>query len=187
MLTCVGDPAPVTYKRSRRGDAPIDRAFAHVLKHAAGGGRVIDFYPYGYDERQYCSPGFNLPVGCMMRSQHGTFPEYHTSADNLDLVRPETLGDSLATILAALRILEGDRVFRNQSPHGEPQLGRRGLYGSVGGLNIQRSQLAMLWALNLADGSHGLLDIAERAGEPFDLIAAIAARLVEAGLYTAEA
>lgn len=185
VLTCIGDPGPITYKRSRRGDAPIDRAFAHLLRHSGGDGRVIDFYPYGYDERQYCSPGFNLPVGCLMRSQHGTFPEYHTSADNPSFVRSDALADSLGAILAALRTLEQDLVYTNLSPKGEPQLGRRGLYGAIGGLNVQRSQLAMLWALNLADGGHSLLEIAERAGESFDLIAAIADRLVEAGLFAA--
>lgn len=185
VLTCVGDPAPITYKRSRRGAAPIDRAFAHVLRHRAAGDRIIDFYPYGYDERQYCSPGFNLPVGCLMRSQHGQFPEYHTSADNLDFVSPAALGDTLDTILAVLRVLEGDGSYLSGNPKGEPQLGKRGLYGTVGGMDIQRSQLAMLWALNLADGEHTLLDIAERADMPFDLIAAVAERLAAAGLLIA--
>jgi aminopeptidase-like protein len=178
VLTCVGDAGDLTYKRSRRGDTPIDRAFAHLLRHGAGG-RVIDFFPYGYDERQYCSPGFNLPVGCLMRSQHGQFPEYHTSADNLAFVRPDALAGTLATVLAALRVLEQDRAYRNTSPFCEPQLGKRGLYGSV---DIQQSQLAILWALNLSDGDHSLLQIAERAGMPFDQIAAAATRLREAGL-----
>jgi aminopeptidase-like protein len=181
VLTCVGDAAPITYKRSRRGDTAMDRAFAHVLRQREGG-RVIDFYPYGYDERQYNSPGFNLPVGCLMRSQHGQFPEYHTSADNLEFVRPEALADTLHTILAALRVLEQDGVYLNTNPKCEPQLGKRGLYGALGGTDIQRSQLAMLWVLNLSDGSHSLLSIAERAAMPFDLIAAAAARLREAGL-----
>jgi aminopeptidase-like protein len=181
VLTCVGDPGGLTYKRSRRGDTPIDRAFAHLLRYVENG-RVIDFFPYGYDERQYCSPGFNLPVGCLMRSQHGQFPEYHTSADNLAFVRPEALADSLQTILAALRLLEQNRRYRNTSPHCEPQLGPRGLYGSIGGLDIQRSQLAILWALNLSDGHHSLIEIAERAGIPFDQIVVAAERLRAASL-----
>lgn len=181
VLTCVGDAGGLTYKRSRRGDAAIDRAFTHLLRHTDSG-RVIDFFPYGYDERQYCSPGFNLPVGCLMRSQHGQFPEYHTSADNLDFVRPVALADTLATVLAALRVLEQNHAYVNTNPFCEPQLGKRGLYGSVGGLDIQRSQLAILWALNLSDGAHSLLEIAERAQMPFDQIAAAADRLQEAGL-----
>lgn len=186
VLTCVGDPAPMTYKRSRRGDALIDRAFAHVLQHTSAGSRVIEFFPYGYDERQYCSPGFNLPVGCLMRSQHGTFPEYHTSADNLDLVRPEALAGTLATILGTLRVIEGEQTYRNTNPNCEPQLGKRGLYGAMGGLNIQQAQLALLWVLNLSDGKHSLLDIAERTTMPFDLIKAVADRLATAGLLVAE-
>ena len=109
VLTCVGDPGNVTYKRSRRGDAEIDHAFSHVLQHSGAPHRVIDFFPYGYDERQYCSPGFNLPVGCMMRSQHGQFPEYHTSADNLEFVKAEALADSLETCEAVIDVLENNR------------------------------------------------------------------------------
>jgi aminopeptidase-like protein len=182
VLTCVGDPGAITYKRSRRGDAEIDRAFAHLLKHTRETYQIIDFFPYGYDERQYCSPGFNLPVGCLMRTPHGQFREYHTSADNLDLVRPEALHDSFELCVAALDLLERNRVYLNTNPKCEPQLGKRGLYGSVGGYAMQRYQLAMLWVLNLADGRHSLLDIAERAGEEFGLIADIAGRLAESGL-----
>jgi aminopeptidase-like protein len=182
VVTCVGDGGQVTYKRSRRGQAPIDRAFAHVLRQSGRPHRVIDFFPYGYDERQYCSPGFNLPVGCLMRSQHGTFPEYHTSGDNLEFVRPEALEDSLALALEVVDVLERDERYRSTNPFCEPQLGKRGLYGSVGGYSPQQYQLAMLWVLNLADGEHSLLDTAERAEVPFALVADIAARLVEHGL-----
>src|SRR6185295_7886485 len=113
VLTCLGDQSPITYKRSRRGNAEIDRAFAHVLRHSGQRSDVIDFFPYGYDERQYCSPGFNLPVGCVMRARHGGFPEYHTSADNLDFVRPEALAESLSTILAVIDVLEQNRTYMN--------------------------------------------------------------------------
>lgn len=181
VLTCVGDQGRLTYKRTRRGDSRIDRAFAHLLGHDERG-RLIDFYPYGYDERQYNSPGFNLPVGCLMRSQHGQFPEYHTSADNLSFVKPWALAETLNVILEALTILEQDRAYHNTSPMCEPQLGKRGLYGSIGGLDPQRSQLALLWVLNLSDGSASLLDIAERANMPFAVIAAAAQRLCGAGL-----
>ncbi|HMQ31275.1 MAG TPA: DUF4910 domain-containing protein [Chloroflexaceae bacterium] len=182
VLTCVGDPGGFTYKRSRRGQAEVDQALAHMLRHADRPHRVIDFFPYGYDERQYCSPGFNLPVGCLMRSQHGTFPEYHTSGDNLAFVRPEALGESLELCLAAVDVLERNRTYVSTNPHCEPQLGKRGLYGAVGGYAPQQYQLTMLWVLNLADGAHSLLEIAERAGAPFAMVADIAARLVEHGL-----
>lgn len=169
VLTCLGDASDITYKRSRRGDSEIDRAFAHVLKHSGEPHSVIDFVPYGYDERQYCSPGINLPVGCMMRARHGEFPEYHTSADNLDFVRADALADSFLKCLAVIEILEGNRVYVNQKPKGEPQLGKRGLYGDVDAMWEGREQ-AYLWVLNLSDGNHSLLDIAERAKLPFAVI-----------------
>src|SRR3970282_1278588 len=109
----------------------------------------MDFVPYGYDERQFCSPGFNLPVGCFMRTPHGCFPEYHTSADNLDFVRPEYLGDSFEKLTAVLEILERKRGYINKTPKCEPQLGKRGLYGALGGRTEGKSaELAMLWVLN---------------------------------------
>ncbi len=187
VLTCVGDPGLVTYKRSRRGDAEIDRAFAHVLKQAGDPHQVIEFFPYGYDERQFCSPGFNLPVGCFMRSRHGEFPEYHTSGDNLDFVRPEALTDSLEKCEGVLDLLEHNRVYLNQSPKGEPQLGRRGLYsGQSNREDGQRRELALLWVLNLSDGDHSLLDIAERADLPFALIKEAAAALAGTDLLVSK-
>lgn len=183
VVSCVGDGGGPTYKRSRRGDAPIDRAMAHVLRHEAPAATVLDFFPYGYDERQYCSPGFDLPVGLFQRSLFATFPEYHTSADDLAFIRPEHLARSYAMIVGALDILENDRRPVSTAPKGEPQLGRRGLYdtpdGAGGG---ETMRMAFLWLLNLADGNHGLLDIAERAGMPFALVADAARRLHEAGL-----
>ncbi len=130
--------------------------------------KVIDFYPYGYDERQYCSPGFDLAVGCLMRSQHGTFPEYHTSADDLDFVRPQSLAGTLDACVQIIDVLEHDRRYRNLSPKGEPQLGRRGLYRAVGGeADAKSNEMALLWVLNQSDGEHSLLEIAERSGFEF--------------------
>ncbi len=167
-VSCVGDGGGPTYKKSRRGDATIDRVMTHVLKAAAPSPDIIDFFPYGYDERQYCSPGFNLPVGMFQRSQFGTFPQYHTSADNLDFIRPEHLAASFNMIAAAIEIIEHDRRYINLSPKCEPQLGRRGLYGAIGGdKDAAAKNMAMLWVLNLSDGEHSLLDIAERAALPF--------------------
>jgi aminopeptidase-like protein len=183
VLTCVGDSGRSTYKRSRRGNAEIDRAMAHVLKHSGQDYELIDFFPYGYDERQYCSPGFNLPVGCFMRTPHGRFPEYHTSADNLDLVQPAWLLDSLSKCAAAMFILEHTRTFVNQNPTCEPQLGKRGLYRAIGGqANGRVSELALLWVLNLSDGEHTLLDIADRSGLAFVTIKDAADLLLEHGL-----
>jgi aminopeptidase-like protein len=182
VVSGVGDPGPFTYKRSRRGDAPIDRAAAHVLEHTGRPHRVVDFSPYGYDERQYCSPAFDLAVGALMRTPSGEYPEYHTSGDNLDFVRPEALADSLAAYLRVLDVLENDDAYVNLQPKGEPQLGNRGLYPSLGAQGAGAELMARLWVLNLSDGHHGLLDIAERAGMPFDAVREAARVLVDAGL-----
>ena len=183
VLTGVGDGGRLTYKRSRRGNAEIDRAVEHVLRHSGDDHEVLDFSPYGYDERQYCSPGFDLPVGCLMRTPWGRYPEYHTSADDLDLVSPDALADSLGTVLAALSVVDSNATFVNLSPFGEPQLGRRGLYRSAGGRKDESaSELAMLWVLNLSDSRHSLLDVAERSGLEFGAVKAAADALLAAGL-----
>jgi aminopeptidase-like protein len=183
VLSCVGDGGGPTYKKSRRGDAEIDRATAHVLKHSGYQATILDFSPYGYDERQYCSPGFNLPVGLFQRSRFGAFPEYHTSADNLDFIASVHLESSYRMIAALITVLEDNLTFRNTSPKGEPQLGKRGLYGAIGGdKDSVASNMAMLWVLNMSDGRHSLLDIAERADLPFSTVRDTAAALLQHGL-----
>jgi len=184
VLTCIGDAGGFHYKKSRRGNAEMDRAAAHVLRHQNESSEIVEFSPYGYDERQYCSPGFNLPVGCLMRSVWGTFPEYHTSADDLSFIHPLQLAGSLRVCAGILDVLEGNLRYRNRSPYGEPQLGRRNLYRSGGGApGLEIS--ARLWVLNFSDGEHSLLDIAERSGIPFPAISAAARLLCESGLLTA--
>jgi aminopeptidase-like protein len=188
VLACVGDPGRLTYKRSRRGDAEIDRAMAHVLASSGRPHDLEDFAPYGYDERQFCSPGFNLPVGCLSRTPYARYPQYHTSADDLRLVRPEHLQDSLEACWEVLRVLDGNHRYLNLNPKCEPQLGRRGLYGSIGGRSdAEERQMAMLWVLNLSDGGHSLLDVADRAGLPFALVAEVAGTLEGAGLLARHA
>ncbi|MEZ4592541.1 MAG: DUF4910 domain-containing protein [Chloroflexota bacterium] len=187
VVACVGDPGQMTYKRSRRGDTAVDRAVAHVLQLKEQPYEIVDFSPYGYDERQYCSPGFNLAVGSLTRTPHGRFPQYHTSADNFDLVQPQHLADSLATYLAVLNVLEHNQTVINQKPKCEPQLGKRGLYGSLGGgKSTQDSVMAMLWVLNLADGHHTLLQIAEQANVEFELIRRAAEALLATDLLVEE-
>jgi aminopeptidase-like protein len=182
VLTGIGDAGAFHYKKSRRGDAEIDRAAAHVLGHSGEPSEVLEFSPYGYDERQYCSPGFNLPVGCLMRSVWGTFPEYHTSADNLDFIRPPQLAQSLRVCASIFDVLENNRSYLNQNPCCEPQLGKRNLYRSTGGDSIGAEINARLWVLNFSDGERSLLDIAERSGLPFEAIRGAAELLCENGL-----
>jgi aminopeptidase-like protein len=180
VASCVGDPGPITYKRSRRGDAEVDRAVEIVLRDSGVEHRIRDFVPLGGDERQFCSPGINLPVGALSRTPADEFPEYHSSADDLDLVRPEALAEAFWTYVAVLEALERNARFRNLSPKGEPQLGKRGLYRSVGGGTSREA--ALLWVLNLSDGEHDLLAIAERSGLPFEAVTAAAEALEEQDL-----
>ncbi|SPL94482.1 unnamed protein product [[Actinomadura] parvosata subsp. kistnae] len=180
-LACAGDAGALTYKRSRRGDAPIDRAMALVLRDRPH--TVVDFSPYGYDERQFCSPGFNLPVGSLTRTPYAGYPEYHTSGDDVGFVSPRAMADTLEALWAAVEVLEHDGRYENLSPYGEPQLGRRGLYGSLGGRSdTKQAQMAMLWVLNLSDGEHSLMDVTGRSGLPFRAVAEAAAALEGAGL-----
>jgi len=183
VVAGVGDGGPFTYKRSRQGSSEIDRAVANVLRHSGIPHHVVDFSPYGYDERQFCSPGFDLPVGRFSRSPHGEYPEYHTSADDLDLVSPDHLAGSFLQLLAVVDLVENNRTYLNTNPKCEPQLGRRGLYKVMGGQADQEvMQLALLWVLNQADGSHSLLDIAERSDLAFEVVLRAADALVKHGL-----
>jgi aminopeptidase-like protein len=173
----------MTYKKSRRGNADIDRVVSHVLQHSGEEYAIEEFSPYGYDERQYCSPGFNLPVGRLGRTPFGKYPEYHTSADNLDFVRPEYLLNSYSRYIEVVNILENNKIYINTNPKCEPQLGKRGLYGALGGEQDKKmSEMAMLWILNYSDGNHSLLDIAERSNIEFRVIHEVACRLQEADL-----
>ncbi len=183
VLTCLGDAGPFHYKRSRRG-ASIDTAAEQVLAASGHPYEVLPFSPYGYDERQYGSPGFDLPVGCLMRGVHGRFPEYHTSADNLDFVTPQALEQSYALLAALFDLLEAERVYVRSDGRGEPQLGRRGLYRAIAGQKEAGGarQMDLLWLLNLADGRHSLLDIATRAQVSTERIAAAAQLALQAGL-----
>jgi len=183
VLTCLGDDGPFHYKQSRRG-ATIDRAVAHILKHSGEPHEVMPFSPYGYDERQFCSPGFDLPVGCLMRGVHGTFPEYHTSADNLDFVKPEALDRSYAVLEMLLDLLDRNCFYQRVDGRGEPQLGKRGLYRAIAGQReaAGMTQMDLLWYLNLADGKHSLLDMAIRADVPFARLEAAARLALDASL-----
>jgi aminopeptidase-like protein len=182
-VSCIGDAGGMTYKRSRRGTAEIDRAVELVLRDSGAEHRILDWEPWGGDERQFCSPGFDLPVGCLMRTPHGGFSGYHTSADGLGRIRPESLAQSVRACLDVVEVLETNRTCVNLSPYGEPQLGRRGLYRASGGaVASPDDERALLWVLNLSDGSASLLDVAARSELPYLVILRAAERLERAGL-----
>lgn len=181
-VSIVGDGGGPTYKKSRRGDSYIDRTVTHVLSHSGMTPRIVDFSPYGYDERQYCSPGFNLPVGLFQRSMFGAFYQYHNSADNLDFISADHLTESYRLIATVLEVIENDATYRNMMPKCEPQLGRRGLYDSSETAEAKSNNLALLWMLNMSDGEHSVLDIAQRANIPFAILNDAAQILEKGGL-----
>jgi aminopeptidase-like protein len=180
VASCAGDPGQFNYKRSRQGNSVVDKAVVCALRDSEEPHIVRDWIPWGGDERQFCSPGFDLPVGALSRSPADHFAEYHSSADNPDFVTPEALAGTFRLYLSVLDIIERDEVWVNQNPKGEPQLGRRGLYRSVGGGSSREE--ALLWVLSLSDGRHSLLDIAHRSTLPFAAIAAAADALAECDL-----
>ena len=184
VLTCVGDRGAPSYKTSRRGDAEVDRAWTYVLKQSGSPFKIMPFSPFGYDERQYCSPGLNLPVGCFMRTPHGQFPEYHTSADDLSFVSPDALNDSLNRALTTIDVIEHNRKYLNSKPFCEPKLGDYGLYDTIGGCSPGEFQMALLWLLNMSDGMNSLLDIASRCNIPWKTLKEAVRALVQAGLLT---
>lgn len=183
VLTCLGDAGRFTYKRSRQGNCLADRAAAQVLARTRQGAEIIDFFPQGCDERQYCSPGFDLPVGSVMRTMYWRYPEYHTSLDNKDLISFPAMVETVDACFAICRVLEADGRYRCFVPFGEPQLGKRGLYPSLGGANEREARVrSQAWLLNFSDGRHSLLDIAERSGESVMDLSEIAESCVAAGL-----
>ncbi len=190
VVTCAGDPGPFTYKRSRRGDCLADRAAELILRRRPGPPpRIRDFFPTGSDERQYCSPGFNLPVGSIMRSAYGDYAEYHTSLDNRDFVSFDALVESIDAYFEVCRALDTNVVYRNLFPFGEPQLGRRGLYSRLGAHGSEPVPIdvgALRWLLNLADGTNDLLAIAERSGYSPAALHEAAELAVEKGLLRSE-
>jgi len=177
VLACVGDPGKFTYVRSRRNTAEIDRIMQHVLHTSGDAYQTRAFAPYGYDQRQFCSPGFNLAMGCLMRTPNGEYPEYHTSADNLDLIKPHALAESLVKILSVIGALEDNQCHVATVQHGEPHLGRRGLYDKA-------QEFGLFWLLNYSDGAHSVLDIAEKSGLPFNKLAAGVQMLKTVGLLS---
>jgi aminopeptidase-like protein len=183
----VGDPTELVYKRSRRGDTRLDRIAAQVFAARGRDDEVIDFSPYGNDERQYCSPGFDLPVGAITRAGHDRSERHHSSADDLASMSSEALGDTVVACLEILQVLEDDARVTSLNPKGEPQLGRRGLFRTFGGRTDQAAlESALLWVMSCGDGQHTLLDVAERSGLPFAVVHEAAGALENVGLVRTE-
>ncbi len=184
VVTCCGDRGPFTYKRSRRGNSLADRAAEYVLKKHPSA-KVMDFFPMGSDERQYCSPGFNLPVGSLMRSMYGTYPEYHTSLDNRSFISFDAMAEMVSLYTELCRTLEMNKTYRNLQPFCEPQLGKRGLYKNIGAAkDVEESIIVLSWLLNMADGEHDLLAISERSGIPIEKLHECALVLISNELIT---
>ena len=183
VLACVGDPGALTYKRTKQKNSLIDRAIESVFRDACPDATIREFMPYGYDERQYASPGINLAVGCLTRSTYGSFPEYHTSADDLSFITPAALQDTLEKLERVMSVIDRNTTHMNLKPMGEPMLGKYGLYSAKGGSRTGKfDELALLWVLSFSDGAHDLLSISEISGIAFEDIWNAAQRLSEAGL-----
>ena len=180
VVTCIGDPGPFTYKFSRQGDSLADRAALHVLTQSDEPHRLMDFYPARSDERQYCSPGYDLPVGSLLRSTYDTFSEYHTSNDDLELVTADALGHSLRVYHRVIEALEAARTYEATMPYGEPQMSKRGLYPTTGAIrSLEGERRDMMFLLNWCDGQGDLLAAGERVGRPIWELAPVARTLVE--------
>lgn len=183
VVTCIGDNGPFTYKRSRRKNTITDRAAELILKQTETDYKIYDFFPTGSDERQYCSPGFNLPVGSLMRTMYGKYPEYHTSADNRDFISFAAMEESVNKYLKIIDVIENNYTYINTIPYCEPQLGKRGLYPTLGSQKgMADFTKCMMWLLNYADGEHDILDIAKLSSLPIESFFNVANNLREKGV-----
>jgi aminopeptidase-like protein len=166
VLTCCGDEGAFTYKRSKHRNSLADRAAEHILQHHYPKHTVVEFAVGGSDERQYCSPGFNLPVGSLMRTPYQRYKQYHTSLDNKAFLSFDALAETVHAYNNICLLLESNRKYTNQISHCEPQLGKRGLYpSSVDPLFNREETHRLLHFLSFADGEKDLIDIAEWRGE----------------------
>jgi len=187
ILTCIGDPGKFTYKKSRDGNSLPDKATELILKQTEEAYNIIDFFPSGSDERQYCSPGFNLPVGSLMRTMYGKYPEYHTSADNRNFISFEAMEKSVEKYLNIIELIERNEKYLNTMPYCEPQLGKRGLYPTLGSQkNMDNFVKSMMWILNLSDGTNNLIDISEKSNISIKDLLPVIDTLLENGILTNE-
>jgi len=185
VVSCIGDTGKFTYKKSRQGDSLADRCAESILKQTEQEFIIEDFFPTGSDERQFCSPGFNLPVGSLMRTRYGKYPEYHTSGDNKDLISFEAMEHSITKYLEIVNLIENNFKYINTMPFCEPQLGKRGLYPTLGSQkNISEFVNSMMWILNLSDGNHDLIHISQKSNIPVAQLIPVIKKLIENGILT---
>ncbi len=183
IVNCLGTSRKYTYKKSRRGNTLTDRAAELMLKELEENYLIEDFSPTGSDEKHYCSPGFNLPVGSLMTDKYATYEEYHTSADNKSFISFEALEKSINRYLEIIYILKNNYTYRNLMPYGEPQLGKRHLFPSIGSQkNKDGFFVALKWVLNYSDGTNDLIQIAHRSGISYSLLVSAATQLLVSGL-----
>ena len=183
QMTCLGDEGSFTYKLSRREDSSGDRAAKLILRDNSTH-KIVCFDPgNGSDERQYCSPGYNLPMGSLMRTMYSRYPEYHTSLDNKEFISFDAMCESIKIAFEIVKALESNFIWKNTVKFGEPQLGRRGLYPTIGTERECTEKVkAIMWFLNLSDGNHDLFKIAERSGISVNLLQTACEELYQKGL-----
>lgn len=167
QVVCVGGPDKFTLMPSRLDGTLAERAARHVLTYL-GPFRIVGFQERGSDERQWCSPGANLPIASIMRSKYHDYPQYHNSDDDMTFVRPEHLAESFKVYKHCLSAIEANSRLNATVTVGEPNLGKRGLFPQLGGQSHLKTDLnALLDVLAYADGEHDLLSVAEKLGRPY--------------------
>jgi len=187
VITCIGDNGKFTYKRSRKGNSIADRVVETILTQTESEFQIVDFFPSGSDERQYCSPGFNLPVGSLMRTMYGKYPEYHTSADNKNFISFEAVEKSVLKYLEVIKLIEKNERYINKMPFCEPQLGKRGLFPTLGSQKETNDfVMAMMWILNLSDGENDLISISEKSKITVCELIPVVDKLIENGILENE-
>jgi aminopeptidase-like protein len=179
VVTCAGDERTYSYLASRSGDTLADRVAQHILSRTVHAFQQYSFLERGSDERQYCAPGIDLPVCSVMRSKYGTYPEYHTSFDNMSLISAVGLAGTYEILRRCLLTLEVNDVFR-VTTNCEPQLGKRGLYPNISTKDSATSVRTMMNMLAYADGSLDLVALADRIDADVIECAVLADKLVEA-------
>ena len=161
VITCIGDKGSFSYLKSKNGEELVDRVTMHLLNHSGEKFKIYDFLSRGSDERQYCSPGVDLPVGSLMRTKYHEYPEYHTSGDNLSIIEPDELLKSLEMYKKCLKSLDNNRTYKT-IVNCEPQLGKRNLYPTISKKGSTENVKNMMNLLAFCDGQNDLLSIAER-------------------------